>query len=117
MRSSAGGVRSSVGGDASPEGGKRPASLGLRSGAADPHLGVCAGNSGSCCGRWSTRPRLDEDEGRLMSDQTSNAAFISYRRDVGGMIAMALYQHLVEHGIDAFYDIESIRAGHFDTVI
>ena len=33
------------------------------------------------------------------------------------MIAMALYQNLTEHGLDAFYDIESIRAGQFDTII
>ena len=51
-----------------------------------------------------------------MAEQ-SNAVFISYRRDVGGMIAMALYQHLTQHGVDAFYDIESIRAGQFDTII
>ena len=49
--------------------------------------------------------------------QPSNAVFISYRRDVGGMIAMALHQHLTEHGLDTFYDIESIRAGQFDTII
>ena len=30
---------------------------------------------------------------------------------------MALYQHLTERGVDAFYDIESIRAGQFDTII
>jgi tetratricopeptide (TPR) repeat protein len=47
----------------------------------------------------------------------SNAVFISYRRDVGGILAMALYQHLADHGLDAFYDIESIRAGQFDTII
>ena len=52
-----------------------------------------------------------------MSDQSSNAAFISYRRESGGILAMALYQHLTEHGVDAFYDIESIRAGQFDTII
>jgi tetratricopeptide (TPR) repeat protein len=49
--------------------------------------------------------------------EASNAVFISYRRDVGGMIAMALHQHLTEHGLDTFYDIESIRAGQFDTII
>ena len=30
---------------------------------------------------------------------------------------MALYQRLTERGLDAFYDIESIRAGRFDTII
>jgi hypothetical protein len=49
--------------------------------------------------------------------EPSNAVFISYRRDVGGILAMALYQHLADHGLDAFYDIESIRAGQFDTII
>jgi TIR domain/TPR repeat len=52
-----------------------------------------------------------------MSGEASNAVFISYRREVGGILAMALYQHLTERGIDAFYDIESIRAGQFDTII
>jgi tetratricopeptide (TPR) repeat protein len=49
--------------------------------------------------------------------EPSNAVFISYRREVGGMIAMALHQHLTQHGVDAFYDIESIRTGRFDTII
>jgi tetratricopeptide (TPR) repeat protein len=49
--------------------------------------------------------------------EASNALFISYRREVGGILAMALYQHLTERGLDAFYDIESIRAGQFDTII
>ena len=52
-----------------------------------------------------------------MSDQPSNAVFISYHRDVGGILAMALYQHLVDRQLDAFDDIESIRAGQFDTII
>ena len=52
-----------------------------------------------------------------MSGVPSNAVFISYRREEGGFLAMALYQHLTEHGLDAFYDIESIRAGQFDTII
>jgi tetratricopeptide (TPR) repeat protein len=43
--------------------------------------------------------------------------FISYRREVGGILAMALYQSLSERGVDAFYDIESLRAGQFDTLI
>jgi tetratricopeptide (TPR) repeat protein len=43
--------------------------------------------------------------------------FICYRREVGGILAMALYQSLSERGVDAFYDIESIRAGQFDTAI
>ena len=47
----------------------------------------------------------------------SNAVFISYRRDVAGYLALALYQHLADHGLDAFYDIESIRTGQFGTII
>jgi hypothetical protein len=47
----------------------------------------------------------------------SNDVFISYRRDVGGILAMALWQNLDLHGIDAFYDIESIRAGDFGKII
>jgi tetratricopeptide (TPR) repeat protein len=49
--------------------------------------------------------------------EPSNAVFISYRRDVGGTLAMALHQHLSSDDIDAFYDIESIRAGQFGTII
>ena len=52
-----------------------------------------------------------------MSDVPSNEVFISYRREVGGILALALYQNLSEHGLNAFYDIESIRAGQFDTII
>jgi tetratricopeptide (TPR) repeat protein len=52
-----------------------------------------------------------------MTEPLSNDVFISYRRDVAGILAMALYQNLTEHGVNAFYDIESIRAGHFDSVI
>ena len=52
-----------------------------------------------------------------MTHVPSNAAFISYRRDSSGILAMALYQHLTDRGVDAFYDIESIRAGQFDTII
>jgi tetratricopeptide (TPR) repeat protein len=36
---------------------------------------------------------------------------------VGGILAVALYQHLVNREMDVFYDIESIRAGQFDTII
>jgi tetratricopeptide (TPR) repeat protein len=36
---------------------------------------------------------------------------------VGGILAMALYQQLSNRGIDAFYDVESIRSGQFDTII
>ena len=52
-----------------------------------------------------------------MSDGPSNEVFLSYRRDVGGILAIALFQHLVDRGVDVFYDIESIRAGQFDTII
>jgi tetratricopeptide (TPR) repeat protein len=52
-----------------------------------------------------------------VSAEASNDVFISYRREVGGMVAMALHQHLTDHGLDAFYDVESLRAGQFDTVI
>jgi hypothetical protein len=47
----------------------------------------------------------------------SNAVFISYRREVSRYFATALYQSLTQRGVDAFYDIRSIGAGHFDTVI
>lgn len=47
----------------------------------------------------------------------SNDVFISYRRDVSGFLALALYQHITAAGIEVFYDIESLRAGQFDTII
>jgi predicted TPR repeat methyltransferase len=53
----------------------------------------------------------------MPEERLSRAVFISYRRDVGGILAMALYQHLANHAVDAFYDIESIRAGQFDSII
>jgi tetratricopeptide (TPR) repeat protein len=49
--------------------------------------------------------------------EKSNDTFISYRRDVGGILAMALWQNLSQLGIDVFYDIESIRAGEFGSII
>src|SRR5262245_41722560 len=47
----------------------------------------------------------------------SNSVFISYRRDMSGYLALAIYQDLRENGIDVFYDIESIDTGQFDTII
>jgi tetratricopeptide (TPR) repeat protein len=52
-----------------------------------------------------------------MSDEPSNAVFISYRRDVAWAITLALYQKLRDRQVDAFYDIESIKAGQFKTII
>ena len=47
----------------------------------------------------------------------SNEVFISYRRDVAGFMALALWQHLDSAGVDGFYDIASIQTAQFDTVI
>jgi len=33
-----------------------------------------------------------------------NSAFISYRRDVSGFVAQAIYQDLTAKGVDAFSD-------------
>ena len=52
-----------------------------------------------------------------MTDGLSNDLFISYRRDVAGILAMALHQHLTAKGLNVFYDIESLRAGQFDSII
>ncbi len=52
-----------------------------------------------------------------MKGEASNDVFISYRREVGGVLAMAIHQQLTERGLDAFYDIESLRAGQFDAII
>jgi tetratricopeptide (TPR) repeat protein len=55
--------------------------------------------------------------GLALIGKPGNAVFISYRREVGGILAMALYQELSNLGLDAFYDMESIRVGRFDTII
>jgi TIR domain len=52
-----------------------------------------------------------------MSDPTSNAVFISYRREKTVFLAIALHQRLESLGVDAFIDMESIGAGQFDTII
>jgi tetratricopeptide (TPR) repeat protein len=49
--------------------------------------------------------------------KATNAVFISYRREASWTLVEALYQRLVAAGIDAFYDIESIRAGQFEEII
>jgi tetratricopeptide (TPR) repeat protein len=51
------------------------------------------------------------------AESTSNDVFISYRREVGGILALALLQQLEAKGINVFYDLDSIRAGQFDTLI
>jgi tetratricopeptide (TPR) repeat protein len=43
--------------------------------------------------------------------------FISYRRIVSSYIARAIFQDLRSHGFDVFMDVESIDAGHFETII
>ncbi len=47
----------------------------------------------------------------------SNSVFISYRREVSGYPARAVFQDLRANGIDAFMDIESIDSGQFDKII
>src|SRR5215475_1079601 len=47
----------------------------------------------------------------------SNSVFISYRREASAFVAQAVFQDLQANGIDAFYDIESINSGYFDTII
>ena len=43
--------------------------------------------------------------------------FISYRRSVGQYPARAIFQDLVTHGYDVFFDVESIDSGVFETII
>jgi tetratricopeptide (TPR) repeat protein len=47
----------------------------------------------------------------------SNSVFISYRRSANPYLALAVYQDLRANDIDAFYDVENIYAGQFDTII
>ncbi len=51
------------------------------------------------------------------SNNGSNSVFLSYRRDASNFIVLAIYQELVKHNIDAFYDIESLNVGQFEEVI
>ena len=53
-----------------------------------------------------------------MANKASNDVFLSYRRDVAGFVALALFQGLSQQDIDAFYDINSMReAGQFGSII
>ena len=52
-----------------------------------------------------------------MPQELSNSVFISYRRSASAITVLAIYQHLSAHGIDAFYDIENIKAGQFGEII
>jgi tetratricopeptide (TPR) repeat protein len=49
--------------------------------------------------------------------KNSDAAFISYRRETGQIVATALFQGLTGLGVDAFLDAEHIRSGMFDEAI
>ena len=43
--------------------------------------------------------------------------FISYRRDGGLDFSGRLYEKLVADGYTAFYDLEGMKSGRFDTQI
>lgn len=40
--------------------------------------------------------------------------FISYRHDGGQYLALLLYEHLMQKGVNVFWDKACLRAGHFD---
>jgi tetratricopeptide (TPR) repeat protein len=50
-----------------------------------------------------------------MHDQKT--VFISYRREPASFIVRALFQYLVQHDYDVFYDMNSIDSGEFDRII
>src|SRR5678816_2895082 len=53
-----------------------------------------------------------------MTDSDSgNTVFISYRRAVSSFIARAVFLDLRAHEYDVFMDVESIDAGHFETIL
>ena len=52
-----------------------------------------------------------------MPESLSNDVFIAYRPDVGGILAMAIYQQLTAKSVNASYDIEGLRADQFDSII
>ncbi len=45
----------------------------------------------------------------------SNEVFISYRREGGSFLAYTIFKELSERGISAFYDLETMKAGTFDS--
>lgn len=45
-----------------------------------------------------------------------NTVFVSYRR-TNLPWALAIYQHLTQHGYDVFFDYESIKSGDFEQII
>lgn len=47
----------------------------------------------------------------------TNSTFLSYRRTASEYLALALWQNLTAAGVDVFFDVETIGAGRFDTVI
>ena len=51
-----------------------------------------------------------------MPRRVENTVFISYRR-TNLPWALAIYQHLTQHGFDVFFDYESIRSGDFEQII
>jgi tetratricopeptide (TPR) repeat protein len=51
-----------------------------------------------------------------MPGRVENTVFISYRR-TNLPWALAIYQHLTQHGYDIFFDYESIKSGDFEQVI
>src|SRR4029453_6065772 len=55
--------------------------------------------------------------GVTVGDQLDNSVFISYRREPAWSLVIALFKQFKAKGLDVFYDIESLRAGQFDTVI
>ena len=48
---------------------------------------------------------------------SSNSVFINYRRSASSYLAQLVWRELTDAGIDAFYDINSLDAGHFDQFI
>jgi tetratricopeptide (TPR) repeat protein len=50
-----------------------------------------------------------------MHDQKT--VFISYRREPASFIVRAIFQYLIQHGYDVFYDMNSIDSGEFDRII
>ncbi len=48
--------------------------------------------------------------------RVEKTVFISYRR-TNAPWALALYQHLTQHGYDVFFDFQSIASGDFERVL
>lgn len=62
-----------------------------------------------CDQAWKFQEKLIKFKEEVKYD-----VFISYRHDGGQYLALLLYEHLMQKGVNVFWDKACLRAGHFD---